>query len=335
MFDTYLGTTGGVYRLCDGAVEPLGLADERVWAVHAWRGGDAFTILAGSYGNGLFRSEDGGRNWSPANAGLTASAFRCIAPDPLVPGALLAGTEPARLYRSADGGRTWRELGGIPRIAGHEQWFLPYSPRAGAIRNVYAPPGSAGLLFASVEVGGLLQSDDGGETWACAPVIEDDDIHYITGHPQQPDLLYAALGYAALPQHRRDDGQRRFGGIARSRDGGMTWEKLESDYTRAVLVPPTRPGLVLAGPSPQVGRGGRIVVSSDGGDTWEPASAGIETPMPDMVELFVAAPDGDIWAICSGGRLLRATPGEWQWRSALPADATLTVESVTFVPHEA
>ena len=233
---------------------------------------------------------------------------------------------------AARDGRSWRES---RQIAGHDAWFLPYSPRAGAVRNVYAPPGSTGRLFASVEVGGLLRSDDGGETWACAPVIEDDDIHFITGHPHEADLLYAALGYAALPQHRRDDGQRHFGGIARSRDGGTTWEKLETDYTRAVIIPPTRPDLLLAGPSPQVGRGGRIVVSSDGGDTWEPAGAGIETPMPDMVELFVAAPDGAIWAVCSGGRLLRAMPGEWQWRSALPADTALAVESVTFVPRDA
>ncbi len=334
MFDTFIGTTGGVYRLCDDAVEPLGLAAERIWAIDAWREHGDLTILAGSYGNGLSRSADGGRTWSPANSGLTASAFRCIAPDPLQPGAILAGTEPGRLFRSADGGRTWQELAGIPRIAGHEQWFLPYSPRAGAVRNVYAPPGSTSILFASVEVGGLLRSNDGGETWACAPVIEDDDIHFITGHPREPDLLYAALGYAALPHHRRDDGQRRFGGIARSRDGGATWEKVETDYTRAVLVPPLRPDLVLAGPSPQVGRGGRIVVSSDGGDHWQPAGAGIDTPMPDMVELFVAAPDDTVWAVCSGGRLLRATPGEWHWRSALPADTALDVQSVTFVPRD-
>lgn len=335
MFDTYLGTTSGVYRLRDAAIESLGLASERIWAIHAWRDHGTFTILAGSYGNGLYRSEDGGSTWSPANAGLTASAFRCIAPDPLQPGAILAGTEPGRLFRSGDGGKTWQELAGITQIAGYEQWFLPYSPRAGAVRNVYAPPGSTGRLFASVEVGGLLRSDDGGETWVCTPVIEDDDIHYITGHPHEPALLYAALGYAALPHRRRDDGPRRFGGIARSRNGGTTWQKMETDYTRAVLIPPSRPDLVLAGPSPQVGRGGRIVVSSDSGDTWEPASAGLDTPMEDMVEVFVAAPDRTVWAVCSGGRLLHATPGEWFWRSALPAGATLAVQSVAFVPREA
>ncbi len=66
MFDVYLGTTNGVYRLSDAAVEPLGLESERIWAIHAWRDGGRATILAGSYGNGLYRSEDGGRTWSPA-----------------------------------------------------------------------------------------------------------------------------------------------------------------------------------------------------------------------------------------------------------------------------
>ncbi len=331
MLATYIGTTRGVYRLDHGDAVSLGLTSERISAIHAWREGDALTLLAGSYGNGMYRSADGGDTWSRADMGLTASAFRCIGPDPLHPGTLVAGTEPARLFRSADGGRTWQEMAGVTEIAGYEEWFLPYSPRAGAVRNVFAPCGSDGRLFASVEVGGLLRSEDGGETWVCDPVIEDDDIHFITGHPDDADLLYAALGYAALPHRRREDGVRRFGGIARSRDGGATWEKLETDYTRAVLIPPSRPDLLLAAPAPQVGRNGRIVVSSDGGDHWEPADGGLETPMPDMVELFVPAPDGTVWAVCSGGRLLHATPGEWHWHSAFPADTDLAVQSVAFV----
>lgn len=330
MFDTYLGTSAGVYRLTDAAIEPLGLPSERIWALHAWHEPGGVVILAGSYGQGMFRSPDGGRTWEAANDGLTACALRCICPDPLDPGAILAGTEPARLFRSRDGGRSWRELAGITRIGGHDAWYLPYSPRAGAVRNVYAPPGSTGRLFASVEVGGLLRSEDGGETWACEPVIEDEDVHFITGHPTEPDLLFAALGYAALPRPGREQGRDRFGGIARSRDGGETWRKLEADYTRAVLIPPARPDLVVAGPAPKVGQGGRIVASADGGDTWDAAIGGIDTPMPDMVEVFVSAPDGSVWAVCSGGRLLRADPGAWSWRSPLPTGASLRVESISF-----
>jgi len=124
------------------------------------------------------------------------------------------------------------------------------------------------------------------------------------------------------------------GGIARSRDGGQSWEKVETDYTRATIVPPSRPELLLAGPAPRVGRGGRIVVSADGGDSWSPAGSGIDVPMPDMVELFVAAPDDSIWAICSQGRLLRARAGDWIWRSALPGVEALEVKSVAFVPRD-
>jgi photosystem II stability/assembly factor-like uncharacterized protein len=311
MVDVFLGTTTGVLRLHDGALEPVGLDGRSVTALHVWDD----VLLAGTYGDGLFRSADGGRTWERIEAGLSASTFRFV-------NANLAGTEPARVYRSSDGGRSWEELRGITRIAGHEQWFLPYSPRAGAARNAYV---SGDRLLVAAEVAGLLRSDDNGATWVCEPVAGDEDVHHVTGHPDDPDLLYVSLGTASLT---RSGGQH--GGIGRSRDGGRTWEKVETDYTRATIVPPARPDLVLAGPATRVGRGGRIVVSRDGGDTWEPAGDGIDVPMPDMVELFVAAPDGTVWAICSGGRLLRASPDDWSWSSALPPEGDAGVKSVAF-----
>jgi hypothetical protein len=340
MLETYVGTSTGVYRIAGSGLEPLGLEGERVSALHAWRDDDRTTILAGTYENGLRRAsrgENGGGDggpltWARVEDGLSPVCFRCIQPDPLEPGALLAGTEPARLFRSRDGGQSWHELDGIIRIEAHESWFLPYSPRAGAVRNVSAQTGSGDRLLASVEVGGLLCSDDRGASWAIEPVIEDDDIHFVTSHPTEPEVLYAALGYASLARRpRQADGSAPLGGVARSRDGGLSWTKLETDYTRAVLVPPADPDTVLAAPAPEVGRGGRIVVSSDGGDTWHPAADGIETPMPDMVELFVSAPDGNVWAVCSGGRLLSAMPGEWRWQPAPTVAAGLKAESVAFV----
>jgi photosystem II stability/assembly factor-like uncharacterized protein len=311
MFEALLGTTNGVLGLRDGALEPLGLAGHSVTALHA--SDDA--LLAGTYGDGLFRSADGGGNWERIGAGLTASTFRFVSAE-------LAGTEPARVYRSSDGGRSWEELAGITRIAGHEEWYLPYSPRAGAARNAYV---SGNRLLVAAEVAGLLRSEDYGDTWVCEPVAGDEDVHHVTGDPDDPDLVYVSLGSASLT--RRGG---RHGGIARSRDGGATWEKVETDYTRATIVPPTGRDLVLAGPALRVGRGGRIVVSPDGGDSWEPAGAGIDVPMPDMVELFVAAPDATVWAICSGGRLLRAAPDDWSWSSALPSGTAVSVKSLTF-----
>jgi photosystem II stability/assembly factor-like uncharacterized protein len=331
MIDAVLGTAAGVCRLRGDVLEPLGLADQQISAIHAWRGDEGpATILAGSYGNGLFRSVDGGAHWTPVGDGLTAAAFRTIGPDPLDPAAILCGTEPARLFRSHDGGRSWRELDGIRALPDYDDWYLPYSPRAGALRNVYAPPGGNRLL-ASVEVGGLLDSQDGGETWAYLPVATDPDIHHVTGHPDDPDLLFVSIGWAGLKNVQRPPEAPKLGGVARSRDGGQTWQKFHTHYTRATIVPPTRPDLLLAGPAAKVGAQGRIEVSADQGDTWQPAGEGIESPMEDMVELFVAAPDGAIWAICSGGRLFRAEPGEWRWRSLLPEGANVEVQAVAFL----
>jgi hypothetical protein len=112
----------------------------------------ADALLAGTYGDGLFRSVDGGRSWAHVEAGLTASTFRFVSAE-------LAGTEPARVFRSADGGRSWEELEGITRIAGYERWYLPYSPRAGAARNAYV---CGDRLLVAAEVAGLLRSEDGG-----------------------------------------------------------------------------------------------------------------------------------------------------------------------------
>jgi photosystem II stability/assembly factor-like uncharacterized protein len=337
MFRTYLGAQSGVYRLEGERMIPLGLEGHTFWAIHAFSAPqdnrpENDTVLAGSYGQGMFRSIDGGATWMPANQGLTATALRTIIAEAAQNDAILCGTEPGRGFRSTDRGQSWQELSGIAALPNSAEWYLPYSPRAGALRNFYSPPGRPDHLFASIEVGGLLRSTDGGETWTMLDTY-DDDIHHITGHPDRPDELWLALGWAALKNRSTVD-RSQLGGVARSDDGGQTWTKLiDRDYTRAVIVPPAQPTLVLAAPAKAVGREGRIVVSSDGGMTWEPAGHGIEEPMADIVELFRAAPDGSIWAICAEGRLLRAEPGEWRWRGALaPADAAaIRVRSVSFV----
>jgi photosystem II stability/assembly factor-like uncharacterized protein len=318
MPDVLLGTTGGVRRLRGGSAEPLGLQGERIAALHA---GPEGVVLAGSYGGGLFRSEDRGESWARVEEGPREPTLRFLADDPSRPGALLAGTEPARVFRSEDAGASWFELDGLGRIDGHDRWFLPYSPRAGAARNVHGGPGR---LLVSIEVGGLADSRDGGESWTCEPVLGDEDVHEVSGHPSDPEVVYVALGTASLAR----DG-RRHGGIARSRDGGATWERIETRYTRSVMVPPARADLVVACPAGRVGREGSIVVSDDGGDTWRPAGDGLEAPLEDMVERFVAAPDGSVWAICARGRVVRAEPGTWSW-SQVPGSERLTVESVAF-----
>ena len=331
MTAAFIGTAQGVYHLDGNELTPLGLAEHRFWAILAWPNGDGqHTILAGSYEAGIFRSKDSGSTWHAANEGLSAWSIRTLQHDLMTPGAILCGTEPARAFSTTDGGDSWWEYTALKELPTMPEWYLPYSPRAGALRNFYTPPKDTMRVLGAVEVGGLLSSDNKGGNWEILNTEPDDDIHYVTGHPDHSDLLYAALGWASLTRDRGPDAPK-LGGVGRSDDGGRTWRKFFTDYTRAVIVPPERTDLLLAAPALKVGQQGRIDVSSDGGESWQPASGGLETPMPDMVEIFMPAPNGEICAVCSGGRLLAAEPGEWQWRSMLPAGADVHVESVSFI----
>jgi len=252
MVDAFIGTETGVYHLDDGQLTPCGLPEQRVSALHAIHSNNATTLLAGTYGGGLFRSEDAGATWNPVSAGLTTPVFRSIVPDPTTPGAILCGTEPARIFRSRDDGLTWEPLPGIATHEDAESWYLPYSPRAGAVRTIFSPPGSNRLLGA-LEVGGLLDSQDGGQTWVCPTILGNGDIHYVSGHPTDPDYLITALGWAKAKKHPPGPSDPPLGGIGVSLDGGRTWRASHSDYTRAMIIPPIRPDLLLAGPAKQVG----------------------------------------------------------------------------------
>jgi photosystem II stability/assembly factor-like uncharacterized protein len=328
MSTTFLGTRSGVYRLESDSAEYLGLESERISAITTTILPDgSCRIIAGSYESGMFCSDDFGETWGEVTDGFSLNCVRWLGPDPLVEGALLAGTEPGRIFRSNNQGSSWRELSGIRNISGHDEWYLPYSPRAGAVRNIFVPPGSR-TYFASVEVGGLLISTDVGETWRCEHVDVDTDIHFVTGHPDDGNLMFAALGYAGLDRTPNDDPVHR-GGLARSTDGGKTWTKLFGDYTRGVIVPQSNPGIVIAAPAPVVGNQGRIEVSHDNGDSWIAASAGIDIPMEDMVETFVEAPNGKVWAICSHGTLLESDTTSIHW-TPVPGSESLRVESVAF-----
>lgn len=281
----YVGTTDGVFRLAsDGkAVEPLGVRGERVWALAAWAAPAGDVVLAGTYGAGIYRSADGGASWAPASQGLTAPFLRSLQPDPLRAGVVHAGAEPGRLFRSDDDGQTWREVTSFTDVPGSADWFLPYSPRAGAVRNVLLPADRPDTLAASVEVGGALLSDDGGARWRYI-IGPNEDVHFITADPAIPGRLYAAMGYAGLST----------GGVLRSDDGGRSWRRIIEGYTRAIVAPPGQANALLASPGPHVGREAQIKLTRDGGETWLDATTGITTPMPDMVEVFHADPTGRI-----------------------------------------
>jgi len=284
-----------------------GLTDQHVTSVIAREG----MILAGTE-NGVFRSDDEGGTWEEASNGLTARHIRWMAYHPDISDLEFAGTAPANIFVSHDGGGSWRACPEVAELRDKFKWSLPYSPEAGCVRG-FAFHGSR--VYAAVEVGGVLVSNDNGETWRLAegsdgkPDLEGPpepfvypDIHSLEVQPSSPDLVYAPTG----------------GGFYRSNDGGKTWKLFYDCYCRAAWVDPNDPDHIILGPADYVDSDGRIEESRDGGQSWSLASNGLQVPWRrGMVERFFQA-DDELFAVLSNGQLLSASLSTLEWQRILP-----------------
>lgn len=118
-------------------------------------------VLAGTP-NGIYRSDDLGKTWHGENEGLNIPHVRNLIYYLKDRALVLAGTEPAAIFISPDDGKSWRECPEVAKLRDKHGWNPPYSPNAGCIRG-FAYHGHR--IYAAAEQGGVLGSDDGGESW--------------------------------------------------------------------------------------------------------------------------------------------------------------------------
>ncbi|NOT63532.1 MAG: hypothetical protein HOP19_25250, partial [Acidobacteria bacterium] len=106
----YAGTDDGVYVSADGQTWLLGNGLDSGVSFLAASG---TTIFAGTYGDGVFRSTDGGVNWTAVNTGLTNKSVWALT---TIGTNVFAGTEGGGVFRSTDSGANWTEVNtGLPR----------------------------------------------------------------------------------------------------------------------------------------------------------------------------------------------------------------------------
>src|SRR6266516_277776 len=160
----YAATGDGIARL-DGAGEAwrveLALSESGAQCL-AVDPGDPDTLYAGLRGGGVRRSVDGGRSWEDCRLpepGVFSLAVRAA------DGAVYAGTEPSRLFRSDDRGQSWRELDALLQLPSRPAWSFPPRPWTSHVRWIAPSPYDANLLLVGIELGGLMRSSDGGESW--------------------------------------------------------------------------------------------------------------------------------------------------------------------------
>ncbi|MEZ4388127.1 MAG: glycosyl hydrolase [Candidatus Krumholzibacteriia bacterium] len=183
------------------------------------------------YGDGVYRSRDGGRTWE--NLGLRASEHIgriLVHPDRpqtvyvAAQGPLWSGGGERGLFMTDDGGVTWQKVLGGGEYTG--------------VNDVVMQPGDPQVLLASThqrfrDVAGLIdggpesaihKSTDGGRTWRRVTTgLPAEDLGKIglAFSPQDPDVAYAAVELAG-----------RKGGFWCSRDGGESWTKMSDTISR-------------------------------------------------------------------------------------------------------
>ncbi|MBA3366948.1 MAG: hypothetical protein H0U03_14405, partial [Actinobacteria bacterium] len=132
------------------------------------------TMYVGISAAGVFRSEDGGTTWSPANRGTAADFLPHPYPElgQCVHKVLLHPERPERLwqqnhcgvYRSDDRGESWERLdgNGLPSDFG---FALALAPRDPDVAYVVPEEGAENRVTSDGRLG-VYRTQDGGATWA-------------------------------------------------------------------------------------------------------------------------------------------------------------------------
>jgi photosystem II stability/assembly factor-like uncharacterized protein len=286
-----------------------------------WVGtGEQNSVRSSSFGDGVYRSDDGGTTWRKMGLEGSRHVGRILIhpqdPDVVFVAAMgsLWGPNPERgLFRTTDGGASWTQVLGM-------------SDQTGVV-EVQMDPRNPDVLFAATfqrerrqwsmlgggREGGLFRSEDGGESWTrveggfpTGPVGRVG----ITYCPGAPDIMYAS---AVGPD----------GGIFRSEDDGTTWERRNAEiqshwYYGELICDPRDPDRLYVPMTP-------MYVSEDGGSTFRNL---IRTAVHvDHHTLWVNPRDPEHLMVGNdGGIYISRDQGEsWLWQSNVPVMQLYTV----------
>ncbi len=324
-------------------------------AVHPTNPNVAYAATASG---GLWKTTDGGANWTPLTDTLSNLNSGWVTLDPGDPeivylgtGEYATGASGDGLFRSADGGATWTRIAttaqvgtSVSRIVVHptNPSILHVSGRSGVTRSIDGGTNWSSLQLSNVSdlvidannpstlyCGrrnvGLYKSTNDGQTWTALttglPAASVGRINMGIAR-SNPQVLYA--GFVNI-----NNGGLL--GFYKTSDGGANWTQKtntpnypspQGSYDHFVAVDPTDENVVYAGGVfPSYAPAG-VIRTTDGGDSWIDITISKFGGQvhPDQ-HCMAFGPDGTIWVGNDGGVWKSPDPGAY-W---INCNATLAV----------
>lgn len=221
-----------------------------------------------SYGNGVYRSDDGGDTWRHLGLDQTRHTGRIVIhptdPNTVYVGALgnlWAGSDERGVYKTVDGGRTWEKVLFVDEFTGVTDMAIDPSDPDIVYAATYQRLRRAWGFNGGGPGSGIWKSTDAGRNWTRLsgglPAGDKGRIGIALAE-SNPRVL------VALVETANQDTQ----GVYRSEDGGASWTRVNRQnirpmYYSHVFIDPTNDQVVYTLAT-------RSFVSDDGGRTFEP-----------------------------------------------------------------
>ncbi len=342
----FVGTAGGgIWKSQNGGQSFIPLFDKYCQSIGALaiEPGNPKVVYAGtgesntrnsvSYGDGLYKTTDGGNNWQKIGLENTERISKIVV-DPSdkkivyvsAPGPLWNASANRGLYKSIDAGKNWDKI-------------LFVNDETGCA-DIAMHPTKSGTLFASMwqfrrkafafssggTGSGLFKTTDGGKTWnKITKGLPEGDLGriVITINPSKPSQVMAIVE-AKVP------------GLFISEDEGETWKKLASSenltarpfYFSTLVYDPIDPKRVYR-PAYD------FQYSSDGGYSWSNTIIGGVAPHADMHALWINPNNPDMLFVGTDGGIYTSTNKgtAWSFLNNLPVGQFYHVSADNQVPY--
>src|SRR5256714_2098751 len=274
---------------------PSGVIDEKLFNGMRWRqvgpfrggrvlaiegvAGEPDTYYFGAVAGGVWKTTDGGANWTPLFDKQPISSIGAIAVAPSDHNVIYSGTGEAAIrgnstygtgvFKSMDGGKTWENVGlKDTRQIG----ALIVDPRNENVVLVAA----LGHAFGPNQERGIFRTTDGGKTWT--KVLSKDENTGgidIVFDPHNPNIVFASLWQARRQPWFFSSGGPG-SGLYRSEDNGSTWKRLEGNGLPDGIL--GRIGIAVSGADSNrvyaiiEAKDGGLYRSDDAGQNWTRAN---------------------------------------------------------------